>query len=53
VVLIERDRAGIDAPHEELDVGFIHGNGTHPAILLWRRLGHGRPRLASSEALLA
>lgn len=33
VVLIERDRAQIDALQEELDVGFIQGDGTRPAIL--------------------
>ena len=33
VVLIERDRSVIDALHEDLDVGFIHGDGTRPAIL--------------------
>jgi len=33
VILIERDRAMIDAIQEELDVGFIHGDGTRPAIL--------------------
>jgi len=33
VVLIERDRAVIDALQEELEVGFIHGDGTRPAIL--------------------
>jgi trk system potassium uptake protein TrkA len=33
VVLIERDRTIIDALQEELDVGFIHGDGTRPAIL--------------------
>jgi trk system potassium uptake protein TrkA len=33
VVLIERDRAVIDALHDELEVGFIHGDGTRPAIL--------------------
>ncbi len=33
VVVIERDRAVIDALQEELDVGFLHGDGTRPAIL--------------------
>ncbi len=33
VVLIERDRGVIDRLQEELDVGFIHGDGTRPAIL--------------------
>jgi trk system potassium uptake protein TrkA len=33
VVILERDRAQIDALQEELDVGFIHGDGTRPAIL--------------------
>ncbi|MGE5155833.1 MAG: potassium channel family protein [Bdellovibrio bacteriovorus] len=33
VVLIERDRAQIDALREELEVGFIQGDGTRPAIL--------------------
>jgi trk system potassium uptake protein TrkA len=33
VVIIERDRAVIDALQEELDVGFLHGDGTRPAIL--------------------
>ena len=33
VVIIERDRAMIDALQEELDVGFLHGDGTRPAIL--------------------
>jgi trk system potassium uptake protein TrkA len=33
VILIERDRAVIDALQEELDVGFLHGDGTRPAIL--------------------
>jgi trk system potassium uptake protein len=33
VVIIERDRNLIDALQEELDVGFIHGDGTRPAIL--------------------
>jgi trk/ktr system potassium uptake protein len=33
VILIERDRSVIDALQEELDVGFIHGDGTRPAIL--------------------
>jgi trk system potassium uptake protein TrkA len=33
VIVIERDRAVIDALQEELDVGFLHGDGTRPAIL--------------------
>ncbi|MCU0835519.1 MAG: TrkA family potassium uptake protein [Chromatiaceae bacterium] len=33
VVVIERDAAVIDEVEEELDVGFIHGDGTRPAIL--------------------
>ena len=33
VIVIERDRAAIDALQEELDVGFLHGDGTRPAIL--------------------
>jgi trk system potassium uptake protein TrkA len=33
VVLIERDLAVIEQFQEELDVGFIHGDGTRPAIL--------------------
>lgn len=33
VVIVERDRAIIDALHEDLDAGFIHGDGTRPAIL--------------------
>ena len=33
VILIEQDRAIIDALQEELDVGFLHGDGTRPAIL--------------------
>lgn len=33
VVIIERDREVIDMLREELDVGFIHGDGTRPAIL--------------------
>jgi len=33
VVLIERDRTVIDALQEEIDVGFLHGDGTRPAIL--------------------
>jgi len=33
VVIIERDRAVIDTLQEELDVGFLHGDGTRPAIL--------------------
>jgi trk system potassium uptake protein TrkA len=33
VVIIERDAEVIDARRDELDVGFIHGDGTRPAIL--------------------
>jgi trk system potassium uptake protein TrkA len=33
VIVIERDRAAIDALQDELDVGFLHGDGTRPAIL--------------------
>lgn len=33
VVIIERDRARIDALTEELDAGFLHGDGSKPAIL--------------------
>ena len=33
VVIIERDAEMIDAQRDELDVGFIHGDGTRPAIL--------------------
>jgi len=33
VVLIERDRDTIDLLNDELDIGFIHGDGTRPAIL--------------------
>ena len=33
VVIIERDAEVIDAQRDELDVGFIHGDGTRPAIL--------------------
>jgi trk system potassium uptake protein TrkA len=33
VVLIERDREVVDAVSEELDCGFIHGDGSRPAIL--------------------
>jgi trk system potassium uptake protein TrkA len=32
-VIIERDKARIDALAEELDCGFIHGDGSKPAIL--------------------
>ncbi len=32
-VILERDRAMIDQLQEELDVGFIHGDGTRPDIL--------------------
>ena len=31
VVLVERDRSVIDALQEELDLGFIQGDGTRPA----------------------
>jgi trk system potassium uptake protein TrkA len=33
VVIIERDKGRIDALAEELDCGFIHGDGAKPAIL--------------------
>lgn len=33
VVIIERDPATIERLHDELDVGFIQGDGTRPAIL--------------------
>ena len=33
VVLMERDKARIDALVDELDCGFIHGDGSHPAVL--------------------
>lgn len=33
VVLIERDRARIETLSEELDCGFIHGDGSRPGIL--------------------
>jgi len=33
VVVIERDSAAIEALEDELDAGFIHGDGTRPAIL--------------------
>jgi trk system potassium uptake protein TrkA len=33
VVIIERDKGAIDALSDELDVGFVHGDGTKPAIL--------------------
>lgn len=33
VVIIERDKGRIDALVEELDCGFIHGDGSKPAIL--------------------
>jgi trk system potassium uptake protein TrkA len=33
VIVIERDREVIEQVREELDVGFIHGDGTRPAIL--------------------
>jgi hypothetical protein len=31
MILIERDRSVIDALQEELDLGFIQGDGTRPA----------------------
>lgn len=33
VVIIERDRERIEALQEELDCGFLHGDGSKPAIL--------------------
>lgn len=33
VVIIERDKTTIDALSEELDAGFLHGDGSRPAIL--------------------
>ncbi len=33
VVIIERDREKIEALSDELDVGFVHGDGSKPAIL--------------------
>jgi len=33
VVVIERDRERIEALSEELDCGFLHGDGTRPAML--------------------
>ena len=33
VVIIERDKERIDALAEELDAGFLHGDGSKPAIL--------------------
>ena len=33
VVMIERDKARIEALSEELDCGFLHGDGSKPAIL--------------------
>ena len=33
VVIVERDLATIERLRDELDVGFIHGDGTRPAIL--------------------
>ena len=33
IVIIERDKARIDALSGELDCGFIHGDGSRPAIL--------------------
>jgi trk system potassium uptake protein TrkA len=33
IVLIERDKERIEAVSEELDCGFIHGDGSRPAIL--------------------
>lgn len=32
-VIIERDRARIDALADELDCGFVHGDGSRPAVL--------------------
>jgi trk system potassium uptake protein TrkA len=33
VVIIERDKTVIDQIHQDLDCGFIHGDGSKPAIL--------------------
>jgi trk system potassium uptake protein TrkA len=33
VIIIEEERARIDALYDELDCGFLHGDGTRPAIL--------------------
>ncbi len=33
VVLVERDKVRIDALVDDLDCGFIHGDGSHPALL--------------------
>lgn len=33
VVFVERDKARIDALVDELDCGFIHGDGSHPPVL--------------------
>ena len=33
IVIIERDKGHIDALSEELDCGYIHGDGSKPAIL--------------------
>lgn len=33
VIIVERDRERIDALEDELDCGFIHGDGSKPAIL--------------------
>lgn len=33
VVLVERNKARIDTLVDELDCGFIHGDGSHPAVL--------------------
>jgi trk/ktr system potassium uptake protein len=43
VIIIESDRAVIDAVSEELDCGFINGDGTRPAIL--REAGPGEADL--------
>ena len=40
VVIIERDRERIDALTEELDCGFLHGDGSKPAVL--RETGAGQ-----------
>ncbi len=40
VVLIERDRKRIEALGEELDCGFLHGDGSKPAILREADPGH-------------
>jgi trk system potassium uptake protein TrkA len=33
VVVVERDRTRIEAVAEQLDCGFIHGDGSKPAVL--------------------